>query len=596
MHAYPNVDNGPSNAICRKLGMRLLRGERVRVPERPLYDVQRLCRRSAADRRLASSRRSRARPLQGFAVSNGVHAARSPSQVAIGRTASGPSTPGGGARRPSRRSRASRAASARPRCRRAGRGRTGGSPPSGWGTTSRRSALPGSSDKPSGGRSIDSRARPKTSRSRSSSRGPQRSRSWRPNARSSCLSAIRRAVAPVAGRGRPARRGRRRRSGTAAGRRRRRARSRTAATRRGAGRRAAPPAPDPAGELSAASPRFAPRPMYARTRRTVDAPPMSLDSAACHASPSSSSTRARTRAGPLTDAGEVRAGRTPNVIGAGSLDAGASDVDDRRTTRGAVVRRALRERRGRRLRRPRRPRLGQHPARPAADRRRSSRPPRGRPGRPSRTTGSRPTSSRSPARPAADGPAGPRVRQRAATLAPERGRLRGRATCAALAAPGRPRRTARPGPPRRAGGADTPAAAPGSSPGPRAALAGESGRPRDTRARARRRRAAPPRGASPGWSGRPPRERGPWSRSAASGRARPSSDRSARASGCCSTATARRPRPAADRARRRRPGRQPGPAGPPVRRRRAELAGRRGPLRERSAARRTGSPIRGSGR
>ena len=23
MHAYPNVDNGPSNAICRKLGMRL---------------------------------------------------------------------------------------------------------------------------------------------------------------------------------------------------------------------------------------------------------------------------------------------------------------------------------------------------------------------------------------------------------------------------------------------------------------------------------------------------------------------------------------------------------------------------------------------
>ena len=44
------------------------------------------------------------------------------------------------------------------------------------GTTRSRSALPGSSDTPSGGRSMASCARPKIRRSRSSSRGPQRSR------------------------------------------------------------------------------------------------------------------------------------------------------------------------------------------------------------------------------------------------------------------------------------------------------------------------------------------------------------------------------------------------------------------------------------
>jgi RimJ/RimL family protein N-acetyltransferase len=33
MHAYPNVDNGPSNAICRKLGMRLLRESEYEYPK-----------------------------------------------------------------------------------------------------------------------------------------------------------------------------------------------------------------------------------------------------------------------------------------------------------------------------------------------------------------------------------------------------------------------------------------------------------------------------------------------------------------------------------------------------------------------------------
>jgi RimJ/RimL family protein N-acetyltransferase len=33
IHAYPNVDNGPSNAICRKLGMRLVRESEYEYPK-----------------------------------------------------------------------------------------------------------------------------------------------------------------------------------------------------------------------------------------------------------------------------------------------------------------------------------------------------------------------------------------------------------------------------------------------------------------------------------------------------------------------------------------------------------------------------------
>ena len=58
MHAFPNVDNAPSNAICRKLGFELLESMRVRVPEGPLHDLQRLASRPA---RLASPRRDRCR-------------------------------------------------------------------------------------------------------------------------------------------------------------------------------------------------------------------------------------------------------------------------------------------------------------------------------------------------------------------------------------------------------------------------------------------------------------------------------------------------------------------------------------------------------
>jgi len=76
---------------------------------------------------------------------------------------------------------------------------------SGCGTSRSLAGFPGSTvastDWPAAGRSIESRARPKISRSRSSSRGPQRSRCWRPNARSRLLSATSRAVAPVAGSG-----------------------------------------------------------------------------------------------------------------------------------------------------------------------------------------------------------------------------------------------------------------------------------------------------------------------------------------------------------------------------------------------------------
>ena len=214
-----------------------------------------------------------------------------PASRSAGR-ASGPST-AAGARRRSRRSRASPAA----------RGR-GARSASGARTNSRSAAVrvrhdeqrgppcPGSSDTPSGGRSIDSRARPKTSRSRSSSRGPQRSRSCAAERPLELLErdeqrdragrrigagrhvqrddrvAEPRLVVDADGRGRvqPAR-------------------------RRGAGRpgRAAS-ARIAAGERPAsASPRFAPSPMYARIAPHRPALLRSLDSRAWHASPPSSS-------------------------------------------------------------------------------------------------------------------------------------------------------------------------------------------------------------------------------------------------------------------------------------------------------------------
>ena len=118
----------------------------------------------------ARRRRRRRRPA---AARPSVAAAQS--HAAIGRTAPSPSATSrctAQAVRPCGASRVERGP---------GRGRASGASTnrrrsaSGCGTTSRRSALPGSSDRPAGGRSSESRARPKTSRSRSSSRGPQRS-------------------------------------------------------------------------------------------------------------------------------------------------------------------------------------------------------------------------------------------------------------------------------------------------------------------------------------------------------------------------------------------------------------------------------------
>ena len=42
MHAFPNVDNAPSNAICRTLGCELLEPCEVEFPEAALHDLQRL--------------------------------------------------------------------------------------------------------------------------------------------------------------------------------------------------------------------------------------------------------------------------------------------------------------------------------------------------------------------------------------------------------------------------------------------------------------------------------------------------------------------------------------------------------------------------
>ena len=75
----------------------------------------------------------------------------------------------------------------------------------GCGTSRSRGALDGSraasTDRAPSLRSIEIRARPKISRSRSSSRGPQRRRGRRPNRRSSAFSCSRTSRAPVAGSG-----------------------------------------------------------------------------------------------------------------------------------------------------------------------------------------------------------------------------------------------------------------------------------------------------------------------------------------------------------------------------------------------------------
>ena len=41
MHAFPNVDNAPSNAICRKLGFELLEECEFEFPRGALHDLQR---------------------------------------------------------------------------------------------------------------------------------------------------------------------------------------------------------------------------------------------------------------------------------------------------------------------------------------------------------------------------------------------------------------------------------------------------------------------------------------------------------------------------------------------------------------------------
>ena len=134
----------------------------------------------------------------------------------------------------------------------------------GWGTSRRRAAAPGSiaavAGRPSGGRSIARRARPNTSRSRSSSRGPQRPRCWRPKDRSMPLSATSSARAPTSrvGAG-PARRARRPHSGSRAGPSRRRVSCGTAARRHGGARRAGRPAPPRRRSASAARRRRSPR-------------------------------------------------------------------------------------------------------------------------------------------------------------------------------------------------------------------------------------------------------------------------------------------------------------------------------------------------
>jgi peptidase E len=131
----------------------------------------------------------------------GTHARRAGSHVPIGRTASAGSASLGVARRPCSPNPAGRALErGRPSARTKSRAAA-----EGCGTSSHRAATSGSApasiDRAAAVRSTATRARPKTSRSRSSSRGPQRLRWRRPNSRSRCFSRSSRAMAPVAGSG-----------------------------------------------------------------------------------------------------------------------------------------------------------------------------------------------------------------------------------------------------------------------------------------------------------------------------------------------------------------------------------------------------------
>ena len=236
---------------------------------------------------------------------------------------------------------------------------------------------------------------------------------------------------------RPGRRGRRRRCGTPAGRRRRPARSRRAARRRGAGRRAGRRARGRRRRSSpAASPRFAPSPMYARTRPGQCPASRSLDSARGRPSPSSSSTRAGAVAPGRSSAGS----RRPRAVAGRAAPRG---VPGRRRDRrprsspaspdGTPFGARLREFVGRGADRPALVVLGSGaiPLATAADRRafvggrRATTARRAR-----RTTASRPTSSRSPARQSSPALPDLPTDNALAALARRGRRLRGRRSCA----------------------------------------------------------------------------------------------------------------------------------------------------------------------
>ena len=253
------------------------------------------------------------------------------------------------------------------------------------GTTRSRSRLrrvgSASIERAAGGRSTSRRARPKTSRSRSSSRGPQRSRGPAADRRSSALRTARSASAPVAGSG-PA--------GT----------SRATTALRNSGWSVTPTGvgrvqPRDAAEPDAGQRREGRTAGRERRRGVADVgpeadvgahPPVGhglldgrpIDSRRCdrstvrilHPDPP------RRRPGPL-DAGVAAAGRSsPSATAARVLPAGAADVRSivraagRYTVRGAAPR-MLSGPNGRR--RPRRPGVGRDPARRRADDRRDRR-------------------------------------------------------------------------------------------------------------------------------------------------------------------------------------------------------------------------------
>ena len=97
--------------------------------------------------------------------------------------------------RPARRHQAGRQVGQRGEHEESLRGQRDGAPPGARGSRARSCAR--LDRPPAGGRSTASRARPKTSRSRSSSRGPQRCRAWRPKAASMPLRAISRSDGPA---------------------------------------------------------------------------------------------------------------------------------------------------------------------------------------------------------------------------------------------------------------------------------------------------------------------------------------------------------------------------------------------------------------